>query len=142
MDPKVLKTAPSVDAAAIAKRKQPAPETAPEGEFLAVTQSDAVHFHTGSLTRQCAWPQYAAPGPVAVLNADDAAALGIDDGDAVKLTSADGDGIATASLAKTQAAGVVAVSSGFADMRGLFPWNETGTTGPVTVKIEKAGRET
>lgn len=142
VDPKVLRTAPSVDAAAIAKRKQPAPETAPEGEFLAVTQSDAVHFHTGSLTRQCAWPQYTAPGPVAALNADDAAALGIDDGDAVKLTSTEGEGIATASVVKAQATGVVAVSSAFGDMRGLFPWTQTNGTGPVTVKIEKAGRET
>ena len=142
LDPGILERIPEVDARTMAGKGHPEVQTAPQGAFLAVTQSDAVNFHTGSVSGQCAWPQYMAPEPVAAINADDAASMDVDDGDAVKLTSDEGEGVATAAVVKAQAAGVVAVSSAFGRMRGLFPWDLACGMGPVTVRIEKAGSET
>jgi anaerobic selenocysteine-containing dehydrogenase len=79
---------------------------------------------------------------VATLNVKDAAPLGIERGDEVVLTSSEGDGRAIADVVKGQAAGVVAVSVGFAEIRRLFPWKSERRTGPVGVKIRKTGSET
>lgn len=142
VDRSVLETMPEVDVRAIIERGHPQVAKAPEGAFLAVTASDAIHFHTGGRTSHCEWPKYMAPNPVATMNVDDAGPLGIKSGDEVLLVSNEGEGRATAEVVKTQAAGVVAVSSGFAEMRRLFPWNMARRTGPVAVKIQKAGSET
>ena len=136
----LIEKMPQVDAEAILKRAQPDVPAPAEGELLAVTQSDAIHFHVGSLTGQCAWAKYAAAGPVVTVNANDAESLGILNGETVRITSDEGEGTGTVEVVKEQAAGVVAVPGGFAEMRRLFPW-ERGT-GPVTVKIEKTGNET
>lgn len=136
VDAKILGTMPEVDAEAIISQEQPEAPTASEGELILVMESDAVHFHMGSLTGRCAWPQYTAPTPVVAIRSAEADALGISDGETVKLTSIAGEGGATVRLVKEQPAGLAVVSSGFAEMRGLFPW-ERGT-GPVAVRIEKA----
>jgi len=140
VDAKVLGKTPEADAEAILQRPQPDVPSAANGKLLALTHSDAVHFHVGSLTAQCAWPKYVAPEPVVTLSAKDAEALGIANGGTVRITSDEGETTGTAEVAKEQPAGVVAVPSGFAEMRRLFPWERA--TGPVTVNIEKARNET
>jgi anaerobic selenocysteine-containing dehydrogenase len=141
-DAGVLGKTPEVDARAMAGRGQPEAPKARAGELLAVTTSDAIHFHTGGRTGQCAWPSTIAPDPVATLNARDAGPLGIERGDEVTVSSSEGEGRAIADVVKGQAAGVVALSSGFAEMRRLFPWKAERRTGPVGVKIRKTGSET
>ena len=142
VDLQILERMPEVDARAMVGRGQPEVPKARAGELLAVTTSDAIHFHTGGRTGQCAWPSTIAPYPVATLNVKDAAPLGIERGDEVVLTSSEGDGRAIADVVKGQAAGVVAVSVGFAEIRRLFPWKSERRTGPVGVKIRKTGSET
>jgi anaerobic selenocysteine-containing dehydrogenase len=142
VDRRLLEEMPEVDSRPILERGQPEVAKAREREFLAVTESDAIHFHTGGRTSQCEWPRYMVPNPVVTMNLNDAQALGIATGDEVLLVSSEGEGRATAEVVKGQTAGVVAVSSGFAEMRGLFPWNMARRTGPVAVRIQKAGRET
>lgn len=137
VDVKALEKMPAVDAKAVVKRGQPEMPAAAQGELTAVTRSDAVHFHTGGLTSHCEWPRYLAPNPVASIGADLAAARGISGGDRVKLTSSEGEATAVAEVVKDQRAGVVGLCSGFAEIRGLFTWDETGRTGPVAVRVEK-----
>jgi anaerobic selenocysteine-containing dehydrogenase len=138
VDVKALEKPPAGDAQHLADRGQPGLSSAPAGEFQAVTWSDAVHFHTGTLTAQCQWPLYMANGPVVLLNANDSGELGIRENDRVQLTSEKAQGEAKAQLVKGQTPGVVAVSGGFPAMRGLFGWSKSRPAGPVFVKVKKA----
>ena len=127
---------PKTDASGITGRAQAAPVAVGVGEFVAVTQSDCIHAHTGSLTSMCAWPQYMAPEPLVAMSATDAATLGVKHNGRVRLVSLEGTCEGKADVSKMQPAGVVAVSSGFAASRGLFAWTN-GRTGPTTVKVER-----
>ncbi len=129
---------PAADAGTVAGRPHPVPASAPVGEFLAVTHGDAIHFHTGSLTSMCAWPAWAAATPLVMMSAPDAAALGVKHHGRVLVVSGVGQCEAEADVSKIHPAGVVAVSSGFAASRGLFPWSGSRRTGPTTVRLQKA----
>lgn len=137
VDAKRFEHMPLANAKAIIERVESLPAEPRLGEFAAVTHSDAIHFHTGSMTGLMAWPQWMAPAPTVLMNSADAEALGIEAGERVIVESSEGQGEAKAELAKGHARGVVAVSSGFAAMRGLFRWNSAHPTGPVAVKVRK-----
>ena len=79
-----------------------------------VTHSDAIHFHTGSLTAMCAWPAWAEPRPFVAMNAADAGKLGVKHHDRVLVVSSEGQCEGEADVSKIHPAGVAAVSSGFA----------------------------
>jgi anaerobic selenocysteine-containing dehydrogenase len=133
-----LEATPAGDASALTGRGQPPLVAAGMGEMVAVTHSDAIHYHTGSLTSLCAWPRFIAPNVVAAISAADAEALGVKHNGRVRVVSAEGQAEATADVSKMQPAGVVAVSSGFGPARGLFPWSAARRTGPAVVKVTVA----
>ncbi len=132
-----LEAVPSAEAAKITARPHPALAAAGMGEDVLVTQSDSVHFHTGSLTSMCAWPAYWAPEPVVTIGAKEGESLGVIAGDRVRIITAEGRCEARADVSKAQPTGVAAVSGGFVVSRSLFPWNSSRRTGPTTARIEK-----
>jgi len=65
------------------------PAELPDEEYplLLTTGRIQYHYHTGTMTRRCKSLTTLAPGPVLDINPDDAAALGIRDGEVVRITS-------------------------------------------------------
>ncbi len=73
------------------EHRPPAEQPDEEYTFLLSTGRSYYHYHTGTMTRQCRVCNFYVPEPYLEINPDDAADLGLNDGDIVKVSSRRGE---------------------------------------------------
>ena len=88
-----------------------------DGQYplILTTGRSLYHFHTGSMTRRVAGLDYLRPEELVEINPDDAAGLGIAEGDLVKVTSRRGQVQARALLTENSSRGVIFMTFHFAE---------------------------
>ena len=93
------------------------PMELPDGEYplLLTTERSLYHYHTGTMTRKVAGLNKLRREELVEINPRDALALGIADGDPVKVTSRRGEVKAKARVTRACAKGVVTMSFHFAE---------------------------
>ncbi len=73
------------------EHRPPAEQPDEEYTFLLTTGRNYYHYHTGTMTRQCMVCNFYVPEPYLEINPDDAADLGLNDGDLVRVSSRRGE---------------------------------------------------
>jgi len=71
------------------------------------------HWHTGTMTRRSKGLDEREPVPVVDMNGEDAAALGVDDGDTVRVTSRRGSVLIAVRVSQRQARGQIFIPMHF-----------------------------
>jgi len=89
----------------------------PDGDYPLVltTERSLYHFHTGTMTRKVSGLNILRGEELVQINPKDASALGIADGDEVKVTSRRGQVVAKAKVTEVSPVGVIAMSFHFAE---------------------------
>lgn len=85
----------------------PAEEPCQEYPLILVTGRDLYHYHTGSMTRQSKGLDAFRPVEKAQVNPEDAKALGLEEGDAIKVTSRRGEVTAGSTITDIVPPGVI-----------------------------------
>jgi formate dehydrogenase alpha subunit len=83
--------------------------------LVLTTERSLYHFHTGTMTRKVRGLNILRGGELVQINPRDASALGIADGDEVKVTSRRGQVVAKAKVTEVSPVGVIAMSFHFAE---------------------------
>jgi len=86
-----------------------------EYPLILTTERSLYHFHTGTMTRKVNGLNILRGGELVQINPRDASALGIADGDEVKVTSRRGQVVAKAKVTDVSPVGVIAMSFHFAE---------------------------
>jgi len=89
----------------------------PDDEYplILTTERDLFHFHTGTMTRKVSGLNTFRSEEFVQINPQDAGALGIKDGEMVRVTSRRGEATARARLTDTSPAGVISMTFHFAE---------------------------
>jgi len=93
----------------------PVEEPDEEYPFVFTTGRVLYHYHTGTLTRRSSGLDTIYPEPLVEINPGDAASLGIEDGDKVRVASRRGEVIAKAKVAPVTDQGVIFMAFHFAE---------------------------
>ena len=93
----------------------PVEEPDEEYPFVFTTGRVLYHYHTGTLTRRSSGLNVIYPEPLVEINPGDAASLGIEDGDKVRVASRRGEVVAKAKVAPVTNQGVVFMAFHFAE---------------------------
>jgi formate dehydrogenase major subunit len=116
--------------------------------LMLTTGRVVAHYHTGTMTRRCWGLNGVAPEEQVELHPDDAAPLGIADGDMVRLTSRRGSMTARVHVTEKTMRGLVFVTFHYSESCGNVLTNsaadpETGTAELkiCSVRVEKADRQ-
>ena len=126
------------------------PAELPDGEYpLSLTTVRSLfHFHTGTMTRKVKDLNAILSEEMVDINPDDASTLGIDDGDAVKVTSRRGQVVAKARVTPVSPVGVVTMDFHFAESPANVltnpasdPVAKTPELKVCAVRVEKDGRK-
>ncbi|MCK5434436.1 MAG: molybdopterin-dependent oxidoreductase, partial [Dehalococcoidales bacterium] len=83
--------------------------------LVLTTERSLYHFHTGTMTRKVSGLNILRGGELVQINPKDASALGIADGDEVKVTSRRGQVVAKAKVTEVSPVGVIAMTFHFAE---------------------------
>ncbi|MBA7487055.1 putative formate dehydrogenase [subsurface metagenome] len=83
--------------------------------LILTTERSLYHFHTGTMTRKVRGLNILRGGELVQINPKDASALGIADGDEVKVTSRRGQVVAKAKVTEVSPVGVIAMTFHFAE---------------------------
>ncbi len=83
--------------------------------LVLTTERSLYHFHTGTMTRKVSGLNILRGGELVQINPRDASALGIADGDEVKVTSRRGQVVAKAKVTEVSPVGVIAMTFHFAE---------------------------
>ena len=91
------------------------PSELPDDEypFILGTGRQMYHWHTGTMTRRSQGLDAREPVPVVDMNGEDAAALGVDDGDTVRVTSRRGSVLIAVRVSQRQARGQIFIPMHF-----------------------------
>jgi len=111
---------------------------AKDGEFVIVGDAGGVHFFDGFLTGKLTWPQRMEGEAVVRLNPDDAAALEVEEGDKVALSSGSAETEMTVEICRDVPKGVAAVPIHFAAAREILRWRLDDGSGRVRVNAAPA----
>jgi len=121
----------------------------PDAEYPLVLTTDrsAFQFHTGTMTRKVNGLNIFAGEELVEINPGDAAALGIEDGDMIKVISRRGEVTAKAGLTDAAPPGTIAMTFHFAESPtneitnpALDPISKIPEYKVAAVRVEKAGR--
>jgi len=93
------------------------PMELPDDDYplILTTERSLYHFHTGTMTRKVRGLNILRGGELVQINPRDASALGIADGDEVKVTSRRGQVVAKAKVTEVSPVGVIAMTFHFAE---------------------------
>ncbi|MBA7605289.1 putative formate dehydrogenase [subsurface metagenome] len=93
------------------------PMELPDDDYplILTTERSLYHFHTGTMTRKVNGLNILRGGELVQINPKDASALGISDGDEVKVTSRRGQVVAKAKVTEVSPVGVIAMTFHFAE---------------------------
>ena len=123
------------------------PMELPDDEYplILTTERSLFHFHTGTITRKVRGLNIFRPEELVEMNPADASALGIADGEMIKVTSRRGEVVAKAKVTEVSPVGVVAMSFHFAESPtnvltnpALDPVSKIPELKVCAVKVEKA----
>ena len=121
----------------------------PDSEYPLVLTTDrsAFHFHTGTMTRKVRGLNIFHSEELVAISPADAAALGIEDGDVVKVTSRRGEVTAKAQVTDAAPQGTIAMTFHFAETPtneitnpALDPISKIPEYKVAAVRVEKVGR--
>jgi predicted molibdopterin-dependent oxidoreductase YjgC len=93
------------------------PAELPDADYplLLTTERSLYHYHTGTLTRRVSGLNTLRAGELVEMHPEDAQALGIADGDRVRVTSRRGEVVARAKVTEVSPPGVVSMTFHFAE---------------------------
>ncbi|MFH1662610.1 MAG: formate dehydrogenase subunit alpha [Chloroflexota bacterium] len=93
------------------------PAELPDDEYplILTTKRSLFHYHTGTMTRKVKWLNTILGEELVDINPGDASALGIADGDMVKITSRRGEVVAKAQVTEVSPVGVVSMDFHFGE---------------------------
>ncbi|HID56099.1 TPA: hypothetical protein EYP37_06195 [Candidatus Poribacteria bacterium] len=114
------------------------------GERLLVFQSDTMNFADGSITGKLSWISRNSAPPALNISKDDAAELGLEDGDEVILKGDGRELRLPVKLSQLLPKGVLSLPSWHREARGFPIWKMDAETGnfivsPVSVSLERTG---
>lgn len=115
-------------------------DDSPQGTLSMISRTGHFDLHQGSTSRQLEWTRLMESEPYVLISPQDASALGVRSGDAVRMSTPGGVTTLSARIDDSVAAGTLAATAGLPDTRNLFPWrvrpDELIDIGPATVGIE------
>ena len=126
------------------------PVELPDDEYplMLTTERSPYHFHTGTMTRKVKGLNVMRGEELVEINPGDASALGIADGEMVKVTSRRGEVVAKAKVTEVSPAGVVSMDFHFAESPAnmltnpaLDPVSKIPELKVCAVRVEKNGHE-